>query len=158
VDRHGRQQGGSGGDVNQVSQILEEKGQDVLQIEADASVYEAVRQMVAANVASLLVTEGGEITGIITERDYLRRVTVEGRTDEGTSVGEIMSSPLIVVTPQTSIDECMALMTDRRIRHLPVVDDRGGVVGIVSIGDVVKFKSKQQSFEIKFLHEYIGAR
>jgi CBS domain-containing protein len=143
--------------MDQVSQILEEKGYDVLQIDAEASVYDAVKQMVAANVASLLVSEGGEITGIITERDYLRRVTVEGRTDEGTSVREIMSSPLIVVTPQTSIDECMALMTDRRIRHLPVVDDQGGVVGIVSIGDVVKFESKQQSFEIKFLHEYIGA-
>ena len=142
--------------MNQVSQILEEKGLDVLQIEAEASVYDAVKKMVAANVASLLVSEGGEITGIITERDYLRRVTVEGRTDEGTSVCEIMSSPLIVVTPQTSIDECMALMTNRRIRHLPVVDDRGRVVGIVSIGDVVKLKSKQQSFEIKFLHEYIG--
>jgi CBS domain-containing protein len=143
--------------MNEVSQILEEKGHDVLQIEADASVSEAVKRMVEANVGSLLVTERGEITGIITERDYLRRVTVEGRTDEDTSVREIMSSPLVVVTPQTSIDECMALMTDRRIRHLPVTD-RGGVVGIVSIGDVVKFKSKQQSFEIKFLHEYIGAR
>jgi len=142
--------------VNQVSQILEEKGHDVLQIEADASVFEAVKRMVEANVGSLLVTERGEITGIVTERDYLRRVTVEGRTDKETSVGEIMSSPLVVVTPQTSIDECMALMTDRRIRHLPVTD-RGGVVGIVSIGDVVKFKSKQQSFEIKFLHDYIGA-
>jgi CBS domain-containing protein len=158
VGCHRRKTGGSNGDVNQVSQILEEKGAGVLQIEADASVYEAVKQMVAANVASLLVSEGGEITGIITERDYLRRVTVEGRTDEGTSVREIMSSPLIVVMPETSIDECMALMTDRRIRHLPVVGDQGGVVGIISIGDVVKFKSKQQSFEIKFLHEYIGAR
>jgi CBS domain-containing protein len=143
--------------VNQVSHILEEKGHDVLQIEADASVFEAVKRMVEANVGSLLVTERGEIAGIVTERDYLRRVTVEGRTDKETSVREIMSSPLVVVTPQTSIDECMALMTDRRIRHLPVTD-RGGVVGIVSIGDVVKFKSKQQSFEIKFLHEYIGAR
>jgi CBS domain-containing protein len=143
--------------VNQVSQILEEKGHDVLQIEADASVFEAVKRMVEANVGSLLVTERGEIAGIVTERDYLRRVTVEGRTDKETSVREIMSSQLVVVTPQTSIDECMALMTDRRIRHLPVAD-RGGVVGIVSIGDVVKFKSKQQSFEIKFLHEYIGAR
>ena len=143
--------------MNRVSQILEEKGHDVLQIGADASVYEAVKEMVAANVASLLVTEGGEIKGIITERDYLRRVTAEGRTDEGTSVREIMSSPLIVVTPQTSIDECMALMTDRRIRHLPVVDDQGGVVGIVSIGDVVKFKSTKQSFEIQFLHDYIGS-
>jgi len=144
--------------MNEVSQILEEKGHDVLQIEAEASVHDAVKQMVAANVASLLVAEGGEITGIITERDYLRRVTVEGRTDEGTAVREVMSSPLIVVTPQTSIDECMALMTDRRIRHLPVVDDQGRVVGIVSIGDIVKFQSKQQRFEIKVLHEYIGAR
>jgi CBS domain-containing protein len=156
LDRYGLKTGGSRDNVNQVSQILEEKGLDVLQIEAEASVYDAVKKMVAANVASLLVSEGGEITGIITERDYLRRVTVEGRTDEGTSVREIMSSPLIVVTPQTSIDECMALMTNRRIRHLPVVDDQGRVVGIVSIGDVVKLKSKQQSFEIKFLHEYIG--
>jgi signal-transduction protein with cAMP-binding, CBS, and nucleotidyltransferase domain len=110
----------------------------------------------SAGPARRVDTERGEIAGIVTERDHLRRVTVEGRTDEETSVREIMSSSLVVVTPQTSIDECMALMTDRRIRHLPVTD-RGGVVGIVSIGDVVKFKSKQ-SFEIKFLHEYIGAR
>jgi len=116
-----------------------------------------VKRMVAANVGSLLVTEGGEITGIVTERDYLRRVTLEGRTDKETAVREIMSSPPIVVTPQTTVDECMALMTDRRIRHVPVVEG-GEVVGIVSIGDVVKFKSRQQSFEIKFLHDYIGAR
>ncbi len=143
--------------MNQVSEILEEKGHDVLQIESDASVFEAVKRMVEANVGSLLVTDGGEITGIITERDYLRRVTVEGRTDKETAVREVMSSPLIVVTPQTTIDECMALMTNRRIRHLPVADG-GEVTGIISIGDVVKFKSKQQSFEIQFLHEYITAR
>jgi CBS domain-containing protein len=82
--------------VTQVSQILEEKGHDVLQIEVDASVFEAVKLMVEANVGSLLVTERGEITGIITERDYLRRVTVEGRSDKETSVREVMSSPLIV--------------------------------------------------------------
>jgi CBS domain-containing protein len=80
----------------------------------------------------------------------------EGRTDKGAAVREILSSPLIVVTPQTTVDECMALMTDRRIRHVPELDG-GEVVGIVSIGHVVKFKSKQQSFEIKFLHDYIGA-
>ena len=143
--------------MNQLSEILDEKGHDVLRIEAGASVFEAVKRMVEANVGSLLVTEGDEITGIVTERDYLRRVALEGRTDKGTTVREIVSSPLIVVTPQTTVDECMALMTDKRIRHVPVVDG-GEVVGIVSIGDVVKFKSKQQSFEIKFLHEYIGAR
>ena len=141
--------------MNQLSEILDGKGHDVLRIEADASVFEAVKRMVEANVASLLVTEGGEITGIVTERDYLRRVALEGRTDKGTAVREIMSSPLIVVTPQTTVDECMALMTDKRIRHVPVVDG-GEVVGIVSIGDVVKFKSKRQSFELQFLHDYIS--
>jgi CBS domain-containing protein len=143
--------------MSQLSEILDEKGNDVLEIEADASVFEAVERMVAANVGSLLVTESGAITGIVTERDYLRRVTLEERTDRETAVREIMSSPLIVVTPQTSIEECMALMTDQRIRHLPVVDG-GEVVGIVSIGDLVKFRSKQQSFEIQYLTDYITAR
>jgi len=142
--------------VNQLSEILGEKGHQVLEIEADASVFEAVKQMVEANVGSLLVTEGGKITGIVTERDYLRRVTLHGRTDKDTAVREIMSSPLIVATPETPIDECMALMTDRRIRHVPVVDG-GEVVGLVSIGDLVKFKSKRQSFEIQYLTDYITA-
>jgi CBS domain-containing protein len=140
--------------MNEVSEILGDKGHDVLRIDADASVLEAVKRMVEANIGSLLVTKGGEITGIVTERDYLRRVALEGPTDDEVTVEEIMSSPLVVVTPETAIDECMALMTDRRIRHVPVVDG-GEVVGIVSIGDVVKFKSKQQSFEIKYLTEYI---
>jgi CBS domain-containing protein len=143
--------------MSQVAEILAEKGRGLQRIDADASILEAVEQMVEANVGSLLVTESGEVTGIVTERDYLRRVVVEGRTDRETPVREIMSSPLIVVTPQTSVDECMALMTNRRIRHLPVVD-AGEVAGIVSIGDVVKFQSKQQSFEIQFLHDYIAAR
>jgi CBS domain-containing protein len=143
-----------GGAMNKVAEILEEKGHDVLRIEASASIYDAVKRMVDRNVGALLVMDGGEVAGIVTERDYLRRVALQGRPDEETPVREIMSSPLVVVTPETSIDECMALMTDRRIRHLPVVDG-GEVAGIVSIGDVVKFKSKQQSFEIQFLHDYI---
>ena len=143
--------------MTQVAEILVEKGRGLLKIDADASILEAVEQMVEANVGSLLVTESSEVTGIVTERDYLRRVVVEGRTDRETPVREIMSSPLIVVTPQTSVDECMALMTNRRIRHLPVVDG-GKVAGIVSIGDVVKFQSRQQSFEIQFLHDYIAGR
>ncbi len=142
--------------VNRLVEILEEKGGGVLEIDADASVLDAVQLMVEKNVGSLLVTVSGEITGIVTERDYLRRVTLEGRTDAETRVGEIMSSPLVVVTPDTSIDECMAVMTDRRIRHLPVVED-GRVVGLVSIGDLVKFKSKQQTFEIQYLTNYITA-
>lgn len=142
--------------MSKVSDILGGKGPKVLSIEAGASVFEAVQEMVGANVGSLLVTDGGEIVGIVTERDYLRRVTLEGRTDKDTAVGEIMTAPLVVVTPDTDIDECMAIMTDRRIRHLPVVRD-GDVVGVVSIGDLVKFKSKQQTFEIQYLTDYITA-
>jgi CBS domain-containing protein len=141
--------------VNRLAEILEEKGGDVYEVDADATVLEAVQQMVARNVGSLLVTVGGEVTGIVTERDYLRRVTLEDRTEDA-PVREIMSSPLVVATPETTIDECMALMTDRRIRHVPVVEE-GKVVGLVSIGDLVKFKSKLQTFEIQFLNEYITA-
>lgn len=145
------------GDMSQVSEILTEKGRRVLKIDADASVLEAVELMVEENVGSLLVTESDDVTGIVTERDYLRRVALEGRTDAETSVREIMSSPLIVVTPETAIAECMALMTNKRIRHLPVVD-AGEVAGIISIGDLVKFQSRQQGYEIQFLHDYIAAR
>lgn len=142
----------------QVAEILADKKiASVLSVDAEASVLEAVKQMVEANVGSLLVTEDGQIRGIVTERDYLRRVALEGRTDSDIPVSEIMSSPLIVVEPDTSVDECMALMTDRRIRHLPVVDG-GDVVGVISIGDLVKFQSKQQSFQIQYLNEYITAR
>ena len=141
--------------VNRLAEILEEKGGHVLEIDADATVLEAVQQMVAMNVGSLLVTVEGEVTGIVTERDYLRRVTLEDRTEDA-PVREIMSSPLVVATLETTIDECMALMTDRRIRHVPVVEE-GKVVGLVSIGDLVKFKSKLQTFEIQFLNDYITA-
>jgi signal-transduction protein with cAMP-binding, CBS, and nucleotidyltransferase domain len=141
--------------VNRLAEILEEKGGDVLEISAAASVLEAVQEMVQNNVGALLVKDAGEVVGIVTERDYLRRVTLEGRTEEA-PVSEIMSSPLVIATLETTIDECMALMTDRRIRHVPVVEE-GRVVGLVSIGDLVKFKSKQQTFEIQFLNDYITA-
>ena len=140
--------------MNTLQEILAEKGYEVLRVDAGVSVLEAVEQMVDANVGSLLVTERGRDIGIVTERDYLRRVALSGRTDEEIGVGEIISSPLIVATRDTTVDECMALMTDRRIRHVPVVDG-DKVVGIVSIGDLVKFTSKRQSFEIKYLTDYI---
>jgi CBS domain-containing protein len=140
--------------MGQVSEILDEKGHRVLMIDADASVLEAVKQMVAANVGSLLVTDDGEIAGVVTERDFLRSVAGDDGGDSGASVREIMSSPLIVVTPQTSVDECMALMTNRRIRHVPVVD-AGEVTGIVSIGDVVKFRVQEMEREQEALRDYI---
>ncbi len=140
-----------------LSKILDEKTGDVLRIDADATVLDAIAKMVEANVGSLLVADGEEIVGIVTERDYLRRVTLEGRTEKDTAVRDIMTSPLVVVTPETAIGECMALMTDRRIRHMPVVDE-GQVVGVVSIGDLVKYTSRQQAFEIKYLTDYITGR
>ena len=140
-----------------VAKVLEGKGSEVLQIEAYATVFDAIKRMVESNVGALLVTEGGRVTGIVTERDYLRRVTLEGRTEEETLVREIMTAPLVYVTPETSVEECMAIMTERRIRHVPVFADGRELVGIVSIGDLVKFQSKQQSFQIQYLTEYINA-
>jgi len=143
--------------ANTVSRILEDKGSDVLDIDESASVFDAIKRMVESNVGALLVTADGKLNGIVTERDYLRRVTLEGRTAEDTPVREIMSSPLVYVTPDTSVEECMAVMTERRIRHVPVLVDGRDVVGMISIGDLVKFQSKQQSFQINFLNEYISA-
>ena len=144
-------------DMHTLSEILSEKSGDVIRIGGDATVYEAVLAMVEANVGALLVTEGGEISGIFTERDYLRRIAVEGRRSRDTSVREVMSSPVLIVNPGTTVDETMALMTDRRIRHAPVVED-GALVGMISIGDLVKFISKKQSFQIQYLTDYITAR
>ncbi len=142
--------------MSKVSEIVHDKGGALYRIDADASVLDAVKAMVEANVGSLLVTEESDIIGIVTERDYLRRVTLDGRDERTTAVREIMTSPLVVVTPETDVEECMALMTERRIRHLPVAVE-GNVIAIVSIGDLVKYVSQRQSFELRYLHEYISA-
>ncbi len=143
--------------MHTVSEILGEKSREVISIDGGENVFEAVKTMVAANVGALLVTDGAEIAGIFTERDYLRRIAVEGRTSRNTLVREVMSSPVICINPETSVDESMALMSDRRIRHAPVVDG-GELVGMISIGDLVKFTSKRQSFQIQYLTDYISAR
>ena len=140
-----------------IADILEDKGTDVHTISPDATVFEAVSLMVEHNVGALMVLDGDEIAGIITERDYLRRVAVVGRTSRETSVSEIMTRPVVYAGSDTEIEEAMAIMTDRRFRHLPVVDG-GRLRGIVSIGDLVKYRSKEQAFEIKYLTEYITSR
>ena len=142
--------------MGRVSEILRRKTGDVLKIDASETVFEALKKLVAANVGSILVTDDSEqVIGIMTERDYLRKIAVLGRTSHDTLVGEIMTSPIMYVTPETTVEESMAIMTDRRIRHLPVVDN-DEVVGIISIGDVVKFQTREQSFQIKYLTEYIS--
>jgi CBS domain-containing protein len=141
--------------VEHVSDILDEKGREVLSIEGEATVFDAIKRMVEANVGSLLVFEDAKLAGIVTERDYLRRVALEGRTEKETAVREIMTAPLVYVTPETTLDECMAVMTERRIRHLPVLDAAREVLGVVSIGDLVKYRSKQQDVQIRLLTDYI---
>ena len=142
--------------MGHVSDILDGKGRDVLRIDAAATVYDAIVKMVEGNVGALLVYEGDRLAGIVTERDYLRRVTLQGRDERTTPGREIMSSELVFVGPDASIEECMAVMTERRIRHLPVLTENQDVVGIVSIGDVVKFQSREQSVQIRFLTEFIS--
>jgi len=144
--------------VAHVSDILDQKGSNVLTIEASETVFDAIKRMVDGNVGALLVTEDGRLTGIVTERDYMRRVALEGRTEKETLVREIMSSPLVYVTPETTVEECMGVMTERRIRHLPVLGEHRETVGIISIGDVVKFQSDQQNVQIRLLTDYIGLR
>ena len=143
--------------MGRISEILRGKGADVLKIDASATVFDAIKKIVDKNVGSILVTEGEEVVGIMTERDYLRKIIVLGRTSHETLVNEIMTSPLVYVTPETTIEESMAIMTDRRIRHLPVVENED-VVGIISIGDLVKFQSREQSFQIQYLTDYISGR
>ena len=143
--------------MSTVAEILQGKSGDVIRIDGGATVFEAVKAMVEANVGALLITDGEQITGIFTERDYLRRIAVEGRRSRDTIVSDVMSSPVLVVTRETTVEEAMALMTDKRIRHAPVVDE-SGLVGIVSIGDLVKFTSKQQSYQLQYLTEYISAK
>ena len=156
--------------MSTIGEILQEKTGEVIRIDGGATVFEAVKAMVDANVGALLITEGpsgtesgegesgsGEITGIFTERDYLRRIAVEGRRSRDTIVRDVMSSPVLVVRPETTVEEAMALMTDRRIRHAPVVDG-SALVGMISIGDLVKFTSQKQSYQIQYLTEYISAR
>jgi len=143
--------------MNTIADILEGKGRDLISIAADATVFDAVKKMVDANVGAILVTGAEGIDGIFTERDYLKRIAVEGRTSRDTKVREVMSSPVVVVTPETSVDEAMAIMSDRKIRHVPVVE-AGEIAGMISIGDLVQFQSKQQTFQIQYLTEYISAR
>lgn len=142
--------------MGHISDILDGKGRDVLRIDAAATVYDAIVKMVEGNVGALLVYEGDRLAGIVTERDYLRRVTLQGRDERTTPVREIMTSELVFVGPDASVEECMAVMTERRIRHLPVLTENQDVVGIVSIGDVVKFQSREQSVQIRFLTEFIS--
>ena len=136
--------------------LLENKGSEIWSITPDASVLDAIKMMAEKGIGALLVMEGAELTGIVSERDYARKVILQGRSSRETPVREIMTDKVFSATLENSIDECMALMTDKRVRHLPVVDG-GSVVGVLSIGDLVKAKIDEQQFHIEQLENYITA-
>jgi CBS domain-containing protein len=137
-----------------VKQLLDEKGHEVLSVGPDDSVFDAIKKMADNNVGSLVVLENGKLAGIITERHYARNVYLKGRSSPKTTVGEIMSTRCVCARPEQSVEECMAVMTDKAVRHLPVLEKKQ-LIGIISIGDLVKNIISDQKFIIEQLEHYI---
>ena len=140
-----------------VEEILRQKGTEVLTTDPNSTVFDSIARMVDHNVGSILVTNDGEIEGIFTERDYLRRIVLEGRTSKTTRVEEVMTTDVVWVDPNYTADECMALMTEHKCRHLPVLSDNA-LTGIISIGDCVKQVSRTARSRVEELQKYISGR
>jgi CBS domain-containing protein len=140
-----------------LKQLLEAKGREVYSIAPDARVFDALKLMADRSIGALIVLEGARIAGIISERDYARKVILHGKSSKETTVREIMSTKVYYVRPEQRIEECMALMTQRQVRHLPVMES-GALVGIISIGDVVKAIISEQEFIIGQLEQFIMGR
>ena len=140
-----------------VQHLLDTKGRQIHSVAAETSVLDAIIQMAEKSIGSLLVMEGDELKGILTERDYARKVIVKGRSSKTTEVGEIMSTDVLTTTPVETVNQCMTTMTEKRIRHLPVVDG-GKVVGVISIGDLVQAIISDQQEEIQHLEQYISGQ
>jgi len=138
-----------------VKELLKSKSTSVWTISPEASVLDALQMMADKDVGAVLVAEGDKLVGILSERDYARNVTLKGKSPKTLSVGKLMTSKVFYVSPDKTIDECMALMTDKHIRHLPVMENER-LVGIVTIGDVVKQVIADQQFKIQEMEKYIS--
>ncbi len=143
--------------MGSVNHILRAKANAIFSITPDTIVYEALELMVEKNVSALVVMENEKLAGIFTERDYARKVILMGKASKETRIGEIMTEDPITVSPESTIDDCMRLMTNKFIRHLPVVSG-DKLIGIISIGDVVKFIIEEQKFIIENMEHYITGR
>jgi CBS domain-containing protein len=139
-----------------VKHLLERKGSQVYSVTPDTPVLDAIRLMAEKHVGALLVMRGAELTGIVSERDYARKVILLGRSSADTPVRQIMTSPVITVKPAQTVNECLQIVTDQRIRHLPVVEN-DGVLGVISIGDLVKAVIESQQEQIEQLERYISS-
>lgn len=139
-----------------IAQVLTRKGNDAWVVKPEETVYEAIETMATKGVGALLVLSEGRLVGIVSERDYARKVILRGKSSRTTEVREIMASPAIFVAPTESVTECMAIMTRNRIRHLPVIE-KDRILGVVSIGDIVKWIVSEQEQIIEQLHNYISA-
>src|SRR5437016_11535578 len=137
-----------------ISAILNQKGREIFSVAPDASVFDAVSLLAEKNIGALLVMDGEKLLGLLSERDYTRKVMLRGKRSRETTVAETMSTDLKVVQPRQAVEECLRLMTDKRVRHLPVLDG-DKVVGIISIGDLVKWVISCQSAAIAHLENYI---
>jgi CBS domain-containing protein len=135
--------------------VLEAKGRAVYAIEPEASVFDAIQRLAERNIGALLVMEDGRLAGVFSERDYTRKVALQGRSSKETAVREVITGRVITITPSTSVSECMRLMIDNRIRHLPVMEG-DQVVGVISIGDLVNFIISAQRAAIEQLQSYIA--
>ncbi|HET6725660.1 MAG TPA: CBS domain-containing protein [Gammaproteobacteria bacterium] len=138
-----------------VTQILNNKDSEVFTVGPDATAYEALQLMADENIGATPVLDSGRLLGIFSERDYARKVILKGKSSRDTAVSELMTTTVYTVDPGTSVEDCMALMTDRRVRHLPVLED-GRLIGIVSIGDVVKTIIAKQRGQIRELRDYVA--
>ncbi len=141
--------------MKQVSDLLKHKGRDIWSLPPDATVYEAIDRMAQKGVGALLIMEGEQLAGIVSERDYARKVILQGRSSRETRVSEIMSHPVISARPEFRVEQAMALMTEKRVRHLPVMVGES-VVGVISMRDVVRGIISDREFEIQRLTDYVS--